>query len=113
MSHDPLKPRPVDRALDPAFRHGQSTEPNYSGVVSFLRRTYARDASGFDVAIWGVPLDTAVSNRPGARFGPRALRDASTILDGDPVYPFGDQRHSRSGASRIAGRKSALEVGVS
>jgi agmatinase len=89
MSHDPLNPRPVDRALDPAFRHGQSMEPNYSGVVSFLRRAYARDATGFDVAVWGVPLDTAVSNRPGARFGPRALRDASTILDGDPVYPFG------------------------
>jgi agmatinase len=89
MSHDPLKPRPVDRALDPGFRHGQSTEPNYSGVVSFLRRAYARDPAGFDVTVWGVPLDTAVSNRPGARFGPRALRDASTILDGDPVYPFG------------------------
>jgi agmatinase len=64
-------------------------EPNYAGAVSFLRRTYARDASGFDVAIWGVPFDTSVSNRPGARFGPRALREASTILDGDPVYPFG------------------------
>jgi agmatinase len=89
MSHDPLKPRPVDRALDPDFRHGQSTEPNYSGAVSFLRRIYRTDPSGFDVAVWGVPLDTAVSNRPGARFGPRALRDASTILDGDPVYPFG------------------------
>jgi len=89
MSHDPLRPRPVDRALDPAFRHGQSMEPNYSGVVSFLRRAYSRDPSGFDVAVWGVPLDTAVSNRPGARFGPRAIREASTILDGDPVYPFG------------------------
>ncbi|BCJ90887.1 agmatinase [Terrihabitans soli] len=89
MSHDPLSPRPTDRALDPSFRHGQSTEPNYSGVVSFLRRTYARDATGFDVAIWGVPFDTSVSNRPGARFGARALREASTILDGDPVYPFG------------------------
>lgn len=89
MSHDPLAPRPVDRALDPGFRYGQSMEPNYSGVASFLRRTYAPDPSGFDVAIWGVPLDTTVSNRPGARFGPRALRDASTILDGDPVYPFG------------------------
>lgn len=89
MSHDPRSPRPIDRALDPGFRHGQSMEPNYSGVASFLRRTYARDPSGFDVAVWGVPLDTTVSNRPGARFGPRALRDASTILDGDPVYPFG------------------------
>jgi agmatinase len=89
MSHDPLSPRPIDRALDASFRHGQSTEPNYSGAVSFLRRVYAKDPSGFDVAIWGVPFDTSVSNRPGTRFGPRALRDASTILDGDPVYPFG------------------------
>lgn len=89
MSHDPLSPRPIDRALDPDFRHGQSMEPNYSGVVSFLRRPYARDPSGFDATVWGVPLDTTVSNRPGARFGPRVLRDASTILDGDPVYPFG------------------------
>lgn len=89
MSHDHLRPRPVDRALDPSFRHGQSMEPNYSGVVSFLRRTYARDPSGFDVAVWGMPFDTSVSNRPGARFGPRAIRQASAILDGDPVYPFG------------------------
>jgi agmatinase len=89
MPHDPLAPRPVDRALDSDFRYGQSTEPNYSGVVSFLRRVYSRDPSGFDVTVWGVPLDTTVSNRPGTRFGPRAIREASTILDGDPVYPFG------------------------
>ncbi|MFG1276494.1 agmatinase [Xanthobacter autotrophicus] len=86
---DPLHPRPVDRALDPGFRHGQSTEPNYSGVTSFLRRRYARDGGGAEVVVWGVPLDVAVSNRPGTRFGPRAIRAASTILDGDPFYPFG------------------------
>ncbi len=84
-----LLPRPVDRALDPAFRHGQSTEPNYSGVTSFLRRRYARDGGGADVVVWGVPLDVAVSNRPGTRFGPRAIRAASSILDGDPFFPFG------------------------
>ncbi|MDX6805290.1 agmatinase [Terrihabitans rhizophilus] len=89
MASDPHHPRPIDRALDPNFRRGQSMEPNYSGVVSFLRRPYLRDPSGFDATVWGVPLDTTVSNRPGTRFGPRALRDASTILDGDPVYPFG------------------------
>lgn len=89
MSDDPLCPRPVDRALDPTFRHGQSTEPNYSGVTSFLRRRYARDGGGAQVVVWGVPLDVTVSNRPGTRFGPRALRAASTILDGDPFYPFG------------------------
>lgn len=87
-SSDPLFPRPVDRALDPSFRHGQSTEPNYSGVASFLRRRYARDGGGAEVVVWGVPLDVAVSNRPGTRFGPRAIRAASTILDGDPFYPF-------------------------
>ena len=46
---DPTLPRPVDRALDPGFRHGQSTEPNYSGVTSFLRRRYARDGGGAEV----------------------------------------------------------------
>ncbi|MDQ0504713.1 agmatinase [Xanthobacter agilis] len=85
----PVLPRPVDRALDPSFRHGQSTEPNYSGVTSFLRRRYARDGGGAEVVVWGVPLDVAVSNRPGTRFGPRAMRVTSSILDGDPVYPFG------------------------
>ena len=86
---NPLSPRPVDRALDPTFRHGQSTEPNYSGVTSFLRRRYARDGGGAEAVVWGVPLDVAVSNRPGARFGPRAIRAASSILDGDPFFPFG------------------------
>lgn len=82
-------PRPVDRALDPGFRYGQSTEPNYSGAASFLRRRYARDGGGAEVVVWGVPLDVTVSNRPGTRFGPRAIRAASSILDGDPVFPFG------------------------
>jgi agmatinase len=88
LSADPLHPRPVDRALDQNFRTGQSTEPNYSGATSFLRRRYARDGGGAEVAVWGVPLDTSVSNRPGTRFGPRAIREASTILDGDPAWPF-------------------------
>lgn len=88
MSSDPLHPRPVDRALDPGFRTGQSTEPNYSGAVSFLRRPYRKRPEGADAVVWGVPLDTSVSNRPGTRFGPRAIREASTILDGDPAWPF-------------------------
>lgn len=89
MSDDPLSPRPVDRALDPSFRFGQSMEPNYSGVTSFLRRRYARDGGGAEVVVWGIPLDVTVSNRPGTRFGPRAIRAASEIMDGDPLYPFG------------------------
>ncbi|GLK81024.1 agmatinase [Methylopila turkensis] len=86
---DPLHPRPVDDALDASRRYGESIEANYAGAVSFLRRPYARSAEGFDVAVWGVPLDTSVSNRPGTRFGPRAIREASTVNVGDPAYPFG------------------------
>src|SRR5690606_30245163 len=36
-----------------------------------------------------VPLDVTVTNRPGARFGPQAIRRASALFDGDPQYPFG------------------------
>ena len=53
-----------------------------------MRRRYTRDLAGVDVAVWGIPLDAAVSNRPGARFGPQAIRRASAIFDGDPQYPF-------------------------
>jgi agmatinase len=37
--------------------------------------------------VWGVPFHCATSNRPGARFGPAAIRRASAIFDGDPQYP--------------------------
>ena len=85
LNADPLYPRPIDDALKPSRRFGESTEANYAGAVSFLRRPYAPSA---EVAVWGVPLDTSVSNRPGTRFGPRAIREASTIMCGDPAYPF-------------------------
>jgi len=68
---------------------GGALEPTFSGALSFMRRRFTRDLSGIDVAIWGVPFDCATSNRPGARFGPQAIRRASAILDGDPQYPSG------------------------
>ena len=52
------------------------------------RRKYTKDIAGADVVVWGIPLDTGVTNRPGARFGPAAVRRASAILDNDPQYPF-------------------------
>ena len=56
-------------------------EATYSGVLSFCRRPYAPDLSlAADVAVFGVPFDSAVTNRPGARLGPRAIRAASTQL---------------------------------
>jgi len=68
---------------------GGSAEPTYGGALSFMRRRYNRDLTGVDAVVWGIPFDASVSNRPGARFGPQAIRRASAIFDGDPQYPFG------------------------
>ena len=61
----------------------------YGGALSFLRRTYTRDLSDADIAVSGIPFDVATSNRPGARFGPRAIRAASTGLAELDAYPWG------------------------
>ena len=79
----------IDHAITGDVR-GLASDPTHAGVPSFARRRYAKDVSGADVAVLGVPFDAATSNRPGARFGPRAIRAASTILDNDPQYPFHD-----------------------
>jgi len=60
--------------------YGTTNEPTYAGVTSFMRRKYTKDLSGVDLVVTGVPLDSATTNRPGARFGPRAIREASTII---------------------------------
>ena len=69
---------------DGAFRqedlNSRSNDMTYSGALSFLRRNYSRDLTGVDVAGTGIPYDCATSNRPGARFGPRGIRSASTEL---------------------------------
>lgn len=62
---------------------GGSYEATYAGATSFLRCQYTRDLQGFDVAVSGVPFDLATTGRPGARFGPRAVREASTNLAWD------------------------------
>jgi agmatinase len=51
-----------------------------------MRRKYTKDMTGVDLAVTGVPLDTATTNRPGSRFGPRAIRAASTIMAWEKPY---------------------------
>ena len=82
------KARPTDNAFLGPLKGG-SEEPTYGGALSFMRRRYSRDLAGVDAVVWGIPFDSSVSNRPGARFGPQAIRRASAIFDGDPQYPFG------------------------
>lgn len=66
-----------DQAITRASLYGTAAEPTYAGITSFMRRRYSRDLTGVDLAISGVPFDTATTNRPGSRFGPRAIRAAS------------------------------------
>lgn len=84
----PLRPRETDCAVFGKDIMGGSHEPMYGGVLSFMRRRLSRDLKGIDVAVCGIPFDAAVSNRPGARFGPQGVRRASALLEGDPQYPF-------------------------
>ena len=68
---------------------GETWEPTFAGVLSFLRRPYSRDLAGVDVAVMGVPFDNATTDRPGTRFGPRAIRAASTGLAELKSFPWG------------------------
>jgi len=70
----------TDRAFSGASPHGTVDQDVFAGALSFLRRPYSKNVEGADVAVVGVPYDLAVTNRPGARFGPRAIRQASSQI---------------------------------
>ena len=79
----------VDHAFTRMERRGLSFENAFGGATSFLRRRYSKDLSGVDLAVTGVPFDQAVTNRPGTRLGPRAIREASALQTYDPPYGWG------------------------
>ena len=68
--------------IDPQKRWAQYGEkPDYSGLLTFAGMPYTEDPAelaGFDVAVVGAPMDDLVSDRPGARLAPRAIRGASS-----------------------------------
>ena len=79
----------VDTAFTREGYRGLSYENAFGGAPSFLRRTYSKDLTGVDLAITGIPFDQAVTNRPGTRLGPRAIREASALQAFDPPYGWG------------------------
>ncbi|WP_050602231.1 agmatinase [Ruegeria sp. 6PALISEP08] len=76
----------VDEAFTNPDLKGLSYENTFGGATSFLRRLYTKDLSGVDIAVTGVPFDQAVTNRPGTRLGPRAIREASALQSPDAPY---------------------------
>ena len=71
---------------EPRYGPGNASRaPRYTGVRTFARCPHVRGTDGVDVAVVGVPFDTATSYRAGARFGPEAIRAGSTLLR--PYHP--------------------------
>jgi arginase family enzyme len=71
--------------IDPHERWKPHGRPDYAGLQSFGARPYTEsvdDLDGVDVAIVGAPLDELVTDLPGARLGPRAIRIASNGFGG-------------------------------
>ena len=80
----------VDQAFTREDLRGHSYENTFGGALSFLRSRYTKDLTEADIAITGVPFDQAVTNRPGTRLGPRAIREAAALQAPDAPYgwPF-------------------------
>ncbi|MEO0379097.1 MAG: agmatinase [Pseudomonadota bacterium] len=120
----------IDHAFTRADLKGPSYELTFAGATSFLRRRYTKDLAGVDIAVTGIPFDQAVTNRPGTRLGPRAIREASALQAPDPAYgwPFdvmrervivdyGDMAFDYANVPEFPGRLTAhiaeiLEAGV-
>jgi hypothetical protein len=79
----------VDLAFTREDRGGLPTRTPLAAPRAFLRRRYTKDLAGVDLAVTGVPFDQAVTHRPGTRFGPRAIREASSLQPFDPPYGWG------------------------
>jgi len=72
-------------ARDVQTADGRRTLP-FSGVATFLGLPQAETLDGVDIAVVGVPMDLGVSNRAGARFGPRAVRTIERIGPYHPTF---------------------------
>lgn len=59
---------------------GGNEMPRFGGIATFMRLPGRSEPADLDVAVVGVPFDIGTSNRPGARFGPRGIRDESVLL---------------------------------
>ena len=75
----------------PADKHNYilSGVQTFAGLQSFCRCPVTQDLAGADVVVLGVPFDIATSFRPGARFGPNAVRAGSVQLRDLKSFPFG------------------------
>jgi guanidinopropionase len=55
-------------------------EPRYAEIATFMRAPLAKNLADVDIGLIGVPTDLGVTNRPGARHGPREIRNSSSLM---------------------------------
>src|SRR4051794_41420680 len=75
--------------------------PRFAGIATFMRLPHLdpAEAGRIDIGLLGIPFDGATTNRPGARHGPRAVREASALMrlvetaaPGVPLHPCASAR---------------------
>ena len=69
-----------ERKKNPIQPVSGTVVPRFAGPSTFARLPELRDVESCDVAIVGIPFDAGTSYRPGARFGPQSIRQASRHL---------------------------------
>jgi len=74
MNNDNNKPESEHSNVSPML------EPRYSEIATFMRAPLAESLDDLDIALVGVPTDLGVTNRAGARHGPREIRNASSLM---------------------------------
>ena len=76
--------KPVERAAQDTLAGTTEREamlaPRYAEIATFMRAPRVRDPRELDIALIGVPFDGGVTNRPGARHGPREIRNMSSLM---------------------------------
>jgi guanidinopropionase len=68
------------RDLATAAPYDPMKEPRYAEIPTFMRAPLATAMENVDIGLIGVPTDLGVTNRPGARHGPREIRNASSLM---------------------------------
>ncbi len=74
----------MSRDGDSDARPEETYRPRFAEVASFMRAALVDDPAEVDIAMVGVPFDLGVTNRAGARHGPRQVRDMSSFMRGGP-----------------------------
>ncbi|MET2011892.1 agmatinase [Microbacterium chocolatum] len=92
---------PTPDASAPVGPVDASVVPRFAGIATFARLPRLDEVAHADIAVVGVPFDSGVSYRPGARFGPAHVREASRLLrpynPAQDVFPFGSQQVADAG----------------